>query len=174
MFPGTSSGARSSRSRRTELADGHPRRSPTTIRGRIDPASPAEIAPVVQKEPRHRDVARILADGGRLGLGDVTVAGEPPELPAPVDRLVCLDGRHGPRQIRRAVEHAGFEVRETERRDEDLLEVRDRIREAIDYERLTEAPGERGEDLRDGMRVLEAAVESGRVGYVSIVATKTP
>ena len=119
------------------------------------------------------DVARVLGDGGRLGLSDVTVTGEPPTLPAPVDRLVCLDGQREPRQIRHAVERAGFEVQETETHADDLLEMRDRIREAVDYERLTGALGERGGDLREGVQDLEAAIEAGRIGYVSIVATKT-
>jgi len=118
------------------------------------------------------DVARILGDGGRLGLSDVTVTGEPPTLPPPIDRLVCLDGQREQGQIRRSVERAGFEVQEIETRTDDLLEMRNRIREAIDFERLAGALGERGDDLREGLRELEAAVESGRVGYVSIVATK--
>lgn len=119
-----------------------------------------------------RDASRVLEPGGRLGLSDVTVTGDPPTLPPPIDRLVCLDGQRERGQIRRSVERTGFEIQETKTHPDDLIEMRDRIREAIDYERLAGVLGEQGSDLRDGVRELEAAIESGQIGYVSIVATK--
>jgi hypothetical protein len=41
----------------------------------------------------------------------------------------------------------------------------------VDYERLLGSMGDRGQRLLDGIDELERAVEDGRIGYVSIVAT---
>jgi len=40
----------------------------------------------------------------------------------------------------------------------------------VDYRGLLALAGERGRRLLAGVEALEAAVESGRVGYVSLVA----
>jgi hypothetical protein len=50
--------------------------------------------------------------------------------------------------------------------------MRDRMMKAIDYERLLALLGERGDRIEAGIEDLESAVESGRVGYVSIVAER--
>jgi len=50
------------------------------------------------------------------------------------------------------------------------LEMRDRIRESVDIERYASLVGSDNE-LQAGMQELEAAVESGRVGYISVVAS---
>ena len=117
------------------------------------------------------DVERILKPGGRLALSDVTVDGTPPDLPPPLDELLCLDGPREQTHIRQHIEDAGFEVDDVRTHHDDLLTMRDRIRAGIDYERLFDALGDRGARLREGASELEAAVESGRIGYVSIVAT---
>jgi hypothetical protein len=49
--------------------------------------------------------------------------------------------------------------------------MRDDLRSKVDYEGLLGALGERGEGVRAGIEDLEAAVEEGDVGYVSLVAT---
>lgn len=118
------------------------------------------------------DIEDILQLGGRLVLSDVTVEGTPPELPAPVDDLLCLDGPREQRYILQRIEHAGFTIDDVQTHHDDLLALRDRLRASLDSERLVDALGDRGKRLRDGATDLEAAVESGRIGYVSVVATR--
>jgi arsenite methyltransferase len=117
------------------------------------------------------DVERILQPGGRLALSDITVEGQPPTLPAPIDELLCLNGPREQADIRRQMEYAGFEIREMQIHRDDLLAMRDRLGDAVDYERLVSALGDRGTHLREGANGLERAIESGRLGYVSIIAT---
>lgn len=95
-----------------------------------------------------------------------------PELPAPVDDLLCLDGPREQRYILQRIEHAGFTIDDVQTHHDDLLALRDRLRASLDSERLVDALGDRGKRLRDGATDLEAAVESGRIGYVSVVATR--
>jgi hypothetical protein len=70
------------------------------------------------------------------------------------------------------VSAAGFAVRELHDHREDLLATRDRMQERVDYESLLGVLGARGQRLLEGIEALEAAVEDGRVGYVSLVADR--
>jgi arsenite methyltransferase len=117
------------------------------------------------------DIERTLRPGGRLAFSDVTVAGTPPELPAPVDELLCLDGPRDRAHIRQQIERAGFTIDDVQTHRDDLLTMRDRLKDAVDAERLVDVLGDRGTRLRDGANDLETAVEAGRIGYVSIIAT---
>jgi len=114
---------------------------------------------------------RVLAPGGRLALSDVVVAGDPPDLPGPMAEALCLTGRRSRAGLVTALEDAGFAVGEVRDHREDLLAMRDDLRSKVDYEGLLGALGERGEGVRAGIEDLEAAVEEGDVGYVSLVAT---
>lgn len=116
------------------------------------------------------EIEAILQPGGQLVLSDVTVEGTPPELLAPIDDLLCLDGPRQRRHILRQIEHAGFTIDDVQTHRDDLLALRDRLRASLDSERLVDALGDRAERLRDGAADLEAAVESGRIDYVSIAA----
>lgn len=118
------------------------------------------------------EIERILTPGGRLALSDVTVAGSPPELPAPIDELLCLDGSRQQTHIVQQLEHAGLAIDNVQTHHDDLLAMRDRLTDVLEYERLIDALGDRGARLRDGANELEDAVESGRVGYISVVATQ--
>lgn len=120
------------------------------------------------------DIERVLAPGGRLALSDVTVEGPPPALPAPIDQLLCLDGPRDQASIREQITASGFEIDAVQSHGDDLVAMPDRIQAGVDYERLLETLGERGARLREGVRDLDAAIESGRIGYVSIVATNRP
>lgn len=118
------------------------------------------------------ETARILKPGGRLAVSDVTVSGAPPDLPAPIDELLCLDGPRERDHLIRRVAHAGFAIDDVRTHRDDLLAMRDRLTDGLDYDRLMDMLGSRGNRLRDGARELETAVESGRIGYVSVVATR--
>jgi SAM-dependent methyltransferase len=117
------------------------------------------------------EVRRALRDGGRLALSDVVVDGELPDLPPALVEALCLSGPRGRDRLRRRIEHAGFVVEDVEEHRDDLLAMRDRARERVDYAGLLRALGGRGQRLLAGVEELEAAVEDGRVGYVSLVAT---
>jgi hypothetical protein len=84
--------------------------------------------------------------------------------------LLCLDDPRSQADIRQQL-HAGFEIKERRTHRDDLLAMRDRLGDALDYERLVSALGDRGTRLREGANDLERAIESGRIGYVSIIAT---
>lgn len=117
------------------------------------------------------EIGRVLKPEGRLALSDVTVEGTPPELPPPIDELLCVEGPRSSNHIRREIERAGFEIDNVHTHQDDLLAMRDQLRDAVDIGRLVSVLGERGADLREGVRDLESAVESGDIGYISIVAT---
>jgi arsenite methyltransferase len=117
------------------------------------------------------DTVRVLDPEGRLALSDVVVEGPLPELPSVIERTLCLDGDRRPERLLGAIERAGLTVEERRDRSEDLLSMRDRVAASVDYERLLGSMGDRGQRLLDGIDELERAVEDGRIGYVSIVAT---
>jgi SAM-dependent methyltransferase len=118
------------------------------------------------------EARRVVGDGGRLALSDVVVDGDPPDLPDAIAEALCLTGPRGRDELVARVERAGFAVAEDVRdHREDLLAMRDRAAERVDYAGLLGSLGARGRRLLEGVRELEAAVESGRVGYVSMVAT---
>ncbi|MEF8852755.1 MAG: methyltransferase domain-containing protein [Haloarculaceae archaeon] len=116
------------------------------------------------------EAERVLAPGGRLALSDVVVADECPEVPAELARAFCLTGARQRETLVETVEEAGLTVEHTRDHREDLLAMRDRVGERVDYEGLLGTMGERGRRLRQGVADLEAAVEDGDVGYVSVVA----
>ena len=117
------------------------------------------------------EARRVLRPGGRIALSDIVVGGEPPDLPDPIARTLCLERARSRAATVAAVSDAGFAVDEVRDHREDLLSMRDEIGAAIDYERLLPLMGERGEALLDGIEELETATETGRVSYVSLVAT---
>jgi arsenite methyltransferase len=117
------------------------------------------------------EVERVLAGGGRLALSDVVVDGRAPDLPAPIAEALCLADRGAEDELVAAVEAAGFTVGEVRDHREDLLAMRDELSATVDYEGLLSALGETGQRVLASIDDLEAAVENGRVGYVSLVAT---
>jgi len=116
------------------------------------------------------EAERVLVDGGRLALSDVVVADERPDIPDELARAFCLRGARQRETLVERIGEAGFTVEHTRDHREDLLEMRDRVGERVDYEGLLGAMGERGRRLQAGVADLETAVEDGRVGYVSVVA----
>jgi SAM-dependent methyltransferase len=126
------------------------------------------------------EAGRVLTPGGRLALSDVTVAEgwTPTPLPAPVDEPLCLSGADARARLLDRIEAAGFAVEAVRTHRGALLATRDRLREAVDHdhERLASLLGAKsggwdGDRLRESAAELEAAVEAGRIGYASVVAT---
>lgn len=116
------------------------------------------------------EARRVLADGGRLALSDVVVEGDRPAVPDPVAEALCLEGARSRDRLLDGLADAGFEPRTTRDHHDDLLAMRDRVTEAVDYEGLLGLMGERGRRALDAIEAVETAVESGDVGYVSVVA----
>jgi hypothetical protein len=100
----------------------------------------------------------------------VVVAGERPDIPDELARAFCLTGARQREHLLERIGEAGFTIEHTRDHREDLPEMRDRVGKRADYEGLLGAMGERGRHLQQGVTDLEAAVEDGRVGYVSVVA----
>lgn len=114
---------------------------------------------------------RVLRSGGRLALSDVVVDGERPAVPDRVAESLCLSGARSRDRLRTRLGDAGFEVRAAYDHHDDLLAMRDRVTDRVDYEGLLGAMGERGRRALDAIEALETAVEDGRVSYVSVVAS---
>jgi arsenite methyltransferase len=116
------------------------------------------------------EARRVLADGGRIALSDVVVEGEGPAVPDPVAEALCLDGARSREGLTDHLEAAGFDPRATRDHHDDLLAMRDRVTDAVDYEGLLGLMGERGRRALDSIEAVERSVEAGDVGYVSVVA----
>lgn len=118
---------------------------------------------------------RVLETGGELALSDITVeeSYDLSHLPDSVTEALCLGGDRSKDGILRTLRESGFSVDESDLKDhrEDLLKMRDRIKERIDYSQLLALMGDKGERIREGASRLEEAIEERSVGYVSIVAT---
>jgi arsenite methyltransferase len=113
---------------------------------------------------------RVLDDGGRLALSDVVVADDGPAIPDPVAGALCLDGARSRDRLRANLTDAGFEVQSVDDHHDDLLAMRDRVTDRVDYEGLLGLMGERGRRALDAIETVERAVERGEVSYVSVVA----
>lgn len=116
------------------------------------------------------EARRVLTDGGRIALSDVVVDGEEPAVSDRLAEALCLSGARTEENLTAHVEDAGFEVDTVSDHHDDLLAMRDRVGERIDYRGLLGTMGDRGQAILEQITALEDAVESGRVGYVSIVA----
>jgi SAM-dependent methyltransferase len=114
---------------------------------------------------------RVLASGGRLALSDVVVDGDRPAVPDPVAEALCLDGARSRDELTAHLAEAGFDVRSIDDHHGDLVAMRGRVADRVDYEGLLGLMGERGRDALDAIEELEAAVEDGDVSYVSVVAS---
>jgi len=113
---------------------------------------------------------RVLRDGGRLAVSDVVVEGEAPVVPDGVADALCLTGARSRDDLTAALDDAGFAVRSMDDHYDDLVAMRDRVTGRVDYESLLGLLGERGARSLTAIEDLEAAVDDGRIGYVSVVA----
>ncbi len=113
------------------------------------------------------ETARVLRPDGRLALSDVVVE-QSVNLPEPIAQLLCLTGTRDRDRITTTLREAGFEIRQLTDHGDDLLSMRDRIENAIDYERLLRATGEA--ELLAGIERVEQNVRDGTIGYLSVIA----
>jgi len=117
------------------------------------------------------EARRVLDGGGRLALSDVVVEGERPAIPDQVARALCLDGARSRDRLTASLAAAGFDVRGVDDHHDELVAMRDRVADRVDYEAVLGLMGERGRRALDAIEELETAVENGRVSYVSVVAS---
>lgn len=114
---------------------------------------------------------RVLDSGGRLALADVIVDGDGPVVPDQVAEALCLNGARGRDQLIMQLVDAGFDVEVVYDHHDDLLAMRDRVIDRVDYEAILGLLGDRGQRALDVIQELETAVEAGHVSYVSLVAS---
>ena len=117
------------------------------------------------------EARRVLAAGGRLAVSDVVVSSDGPDIPDVAAEALCLSGARSRDRLRGELSDAGFAVQELHDHHDDLLAMRDRVTDRVDYEGLLGLMGERGRRALDAIETLETAVEDGEVSYVSAVAT---
>ena len=113
---------------------------------------------------------RVLGSGGRLACSDVVVAGDAPAIPERAAKALCLTGARSRADLTAALADAGFAVESVHDQHDDLVAMRDRVRERIDYHSLLGLLGERGTKVQAAIEQLEAALDDERISYVSVVA----
>jgi SAM-dependent methyltransferase len=113
---------------------------------------------------------RVLDSGGRLALSDVVVDGDGPVVPDQIAGALCLNGARNRDRLVMQVTDAGFDVETVCGHHDDLLAMRDRVVDRVDYEGILGLLGERGRRALNVIEELETAVETGRVSYISLVA----
>lgn len=117
------------------------------------------------------EVERVLSSHGRLAISDVVIEGPPLNLPRSIDRMLCLNNARTRDGLLCEIREAGFEINDVAPHRDELLTMRDRVKDAFDYERYFAALGESGREFAEAATEVESAVESGRIGYVSVVTT---
>jgi cobalamin biosynthesis Mg chelatase CobN len=101
----------------------------------------------------------------------VVVDGDGPAVPDRVAEALCLDGARSRDRLLTRLTDAGFDVEVVEDHHDELLAMRDRVTDRVDYAGLLGLMGDRGRRVLTALEELEAAVEDGRVSYVSVVAS---
>lgn len=120
------------------------------------------------------EARRVLRPGGRLAFSDVVVDGERPDIPPTMAEALCLTGNRDRATVLAEIEAAGFDIDGVEGHREDLLAMRNDLAGTVDYEGLLGVLGSKGQRALEAIETLEAAVEDGRIDYVSVVATAAP
>lgn len=115
---------------------------------------------------------RVLAPGGRVAISDVVVEETAPDLPDGVLEALCLTNTTSREAFVGELERAGFTVESVTDHRENLLAMRDDLKSKVDYEAMLALMGDRGDRINSSLDTLEAAVEDGDIGYVSLVASR--
>src|SRR5207247_4871734 len=119
------------------------------------------------------EFARVLRRGARLALSDVTAAPErlPPELTGVQAWVACIADARPLEETAALLEQAGLVVEASERHDDALAALIERIESRLRFVRLIDAagPAERGLELTAAAR---AALDAGSLGYGSLITRK--
>jgi arsenite methyltransferase len=125
------------------------------------------------------EMSRVIRQGGRLGLTDMTVNGPlPDDIQSLLSWVACVAGAGTPEDYIAILKEAGFSDFIVEDHSEDLLNMVNDVRRKLLAVELAAARGklELGElNLSEGKRLAMRAVElieKGVIGYTLIVAKK--
>jgi SAM-dependent methyltransferase len=132
---------------------------------------------VADKEGLFREVARVLTPGGRFGLYEIMRLGDKgPEYPVPWANEEAESHLATPEDYRAALEAAGFEILTEVVRREEALAFIERTATRLEQGSFPKLSLElvMGESLRPKVANLRAAVESGEVAPLDIIAVKRP
>lgn len=127
------------------------------------------------KERAAAELARVLRPGARLALSDVLVEGPlPPELRSLQGWVACIGDARPLDEIAALLERHGLEVERTERHDDALAALLDRVDARLQVAAML---GELASDelLAQGRSLLAAArgaLEAGLLGYGSVIARR--
>ena len=124
------------------------------------------------REQALAEAHRILKPNGSLAVSDVVVEGSIPEIPKPIVQALCLQQSQSRVSTVAGIENAGFAVEDVRDHSEDLLEMRDRISNEINYEAMLPLLGERGAAILDGIHDVETAVDDEEISYISVRAKR--
>jgi SAM-dependent methyltransferase len=126
-----------------------------------------------------REFQRVLRPGGRVGLSDLTRAGEaPPELRTLLAWVACLSDARPVEEYAGHLESAGFMQLSVEPHDEALAEMARGVRAKLlgaelmaKIGKLTLPVGDL-DQAKQMARVATSAVEQGRLGYTLLTAVR--
>jgi len=123
-----------------------------------------------------REFARVLRPGARLALSDVTALPDelPPELTSLQAWVACIADARPLDEIGSLLEQAGLVVEESERHDEALAAMLDRVDARLTAARLLGADffGDRVDKGRELVAVAQDALARGLLGYAVVVARR--
>lgn len=124
------------------------------------------------KERAAAELARVLRPGARLALSDVTA--EPGRLPTELQTLeawvACVGNAHPLEDIGGLLTSAGLAVEASERHDDALLELVERVDARLRALRLV-----LGEAVEQGLTLTRAArqaLDDGALGYAAVIARR--
>ncbi len=123
------------------------------------------------------EAARVLRNGGRLGLTDVWLHRDrlEPDISGLAGRIACIADARPIDDTRALLETAGFHIDHVERHDDALAATVELVQTRLRALRLLDLPLLRSFDLRRAIRVagrVAEVVDHGDAGYFLLTATK--